>query len=93
MMTYNNDDNNSNNNNSETIQIYTPLSSHLPPPPLHCLNNVLNERMPFLKILGFFLRFMFAIVFLIAFSFINNLFEVLNVKIFGVIYITFVNKD
>ena len=52
--------------------------------------------MPFVKILRSFFKFMLANFFLNPFSFINNYFQMLNVKIAsvsGVIYIKFVNKD
>ena len=51
---------------------------------------------PFRKILRSFFKLMFANFFLNPFSFINNCFQTLNVKIAsvsGVIYIKFVSKD
>ena len=69
------------------------LSSLLPSlPQLHCFNNVLSERTPFLKIRESYFKFMLANFFLNAFSFINKFFQILNVKIAsvsGVIYINF----
>ena len=57
-----------------------PITTLPPPSTLHCLNSVVNERTPFLKIL---FRFMFANFFLNAFinGLINNCFQMLNVKI------------
>ena len=49
------DDDDDNNNNNKTIKMYIPSPPIYPPPPLHRLNNVLNVRMPFLKMLGSFL--------------------------------------
>ena len=58
--------------------IYPPLP--LTTPPSHRLNNVVNEKMPFRKILTSSFRFMFANFFLNAFSFVNNCFQMVNVK-------------
>ena len=65
----------------------------------HHLNNVLNGRTPFLQILGYFFRFIFANLFLDAFNFIDNCFQMLNVKmilfleLYIVIKIEFAKKD
>ena len=51
---------------------------------------------PFHKILRSFFKLMFPNFFLNPFSFINNCFQMLNVKmasVSGVMYIKFVNKD
>ena len=73
-MTYNND-------NNKTIKNACLLSFLLPPPPLHRLNNVFDEKTPFVKKLGYFFVFMFATFFVNVFSLINNCFQMLNVKI------------
>ena len=65
----------------------------------HHLNNVLNGRTPFLQILGYFFRFIFANLFLNAFNFIDSCFQMLNVKmilfleLYIVIKIEFAKKD
>ena len=64
--------------------------------PSYPLHNVFNKRTTFLKILGSFLRFMFTNFLLNAFSFIDNCFQMLSVKIAPVsrvTYIKFLNED
>ena len=57
-------------------------------PLLHSLNNVVNKKTLFLKIL----RFMFTNFFPNAFSFINNCFQMINLRIASVSGVTYTYK-
>ena len=44
------------NNNNNMIKIYIPRpTSYQPPTSMHCLNNAVNERVPYFKMLRYFL--------------------------------------